>query len=133
MPKGWAGAGNEHGSGPSRGRAAMRHGPCFAGMAHDSGERRLMLAVLEDAIRTLLVAKRIPVPLKRLRHDVAWIESSARDMPFAFESICDALGFDPSYLRRRLLDGGFVPPMGNRRRVLRRAATPRSRLCLRTY
>jgi len=102
-------------------------------MAHDSGERRLMLAVLEDAIRTLLVAKRMPVPLKRLRHDIAWIESTTQTEPFAFESICDALGFDPSYIRNRLLDGGFVPPTEGRRRLLRRAATPRPRLCLGSY
>jgi hypothetical protein len=71
--------------------------------------------------------------LKRLRHDVAWIESSAQDQPFAFESICDALGFDPSYLRGRLLDGGFAPAVRERRRVLRRPATARHRLSLRSY
>jgi hypothetical protein len=105
----------------------------LSGMTHDTGERRLMRAVLEDAIRTLLVARRAPVPLKRLRHDIAWIESTARDEPFTFESICDALGFDPGYFRGRLLDGGFVSPAQGRPRVLRRAATPKPRSCLRSF
>lgn len=135
-----AGAGAAQGLGrsgvgpPARARfpdAAVRHAPCFCGMAQDSGERRLMIAVLEDAIRTLLLAKRAAVPLKRLRHDLSWIESTAQDEPFAFESICDALGFDSGYLRRRLLEGGFQAPM--RRRTLRRSLIASPRPCSRSY
>jgi hypothetical protein len=79
-------------------------------MAHDAlGERRLMLAVLEDAIRTLLLAKRTAVPRKRLLRELAWLESTSHAEPFAFESICDALGFDPAWLRARLVAGAFRP------------------------
>ena len=112
-------------------RRQARHAPCFPSMSQESGERRLMLAVLEDAIRALLLAKRAAVPAKRLRHDLAWIQSTAQNEPFAFESICDALGFDSGYLRRRLLEGGFAAP--RRRRTLGRSILsgppPCSRSC----
>jgi hypothetical protein len=100
-------------------------------MAQDSAERRLLLAVLEDAIRTLLLAKRAAVPVKRLTHDLAWIQSTAQNQPFAFESICDALGLDAGYLRRRLLEGGFAAP--RRRRTMRRSLVAEPRPCSRSY
>jgi hypothetical protein len=79
-------------------------------MAYDAfGERRLMLAVLEDAIRTLLLAQRTAVSRKRLLREIAWLQSTSVTEPFAFESICDVLGLDPSYLRGRLVRGAFVP------------------------
>lgn len=114
------------------GSAAVRHAPCFSGMAHDSGARRLMVAVLEDAIRTLLLAKRAAVPAKRLKHDVAWFQSTRHTDPFAFESICDALGLDAGHLRRRVLEGGLAAaPM--RRRPLRRSTIARPQPCSRSY
>ncbi len=79
-------------------------------MAYDAfGERRLMLAVLEDAIRTVLLARRTAVPRKRLLREIAWLESTSQTEPFAFESICDVLGLDPGYLRGRLMRGVCVP------------------------
>jgi hypothetical protein len=78
-------------------------------MHSDSGERRLLLAVLEDAIR----------------------QRKARNEPFAFESICDALEIDAGYLRRRLLQGGFAAPV--RRRTARRPVISRSRPCSRSH
>ena len=69
-------------------------------MGYDAfGERRLMLAVLEDAIRTLLLARRTAVPPKRLLRELAWLESTSLTEPFAFESICDALGLEPDWIR----------------------------------
>lgn len=85
-------------------------------MAYEAfGERRLMLAVLEDAIRTLLLAKRTAVPRKRLLRELAWLQSTSQAEPFAFESICDVLGIDPGYLRGRLVQGAFVPARAARR------------------
>ena len=46
------------------------------------GERRLMVAVLEDAD--------------------AWIESDDKSWIFSFENICDVLGIDATYLRKGL-------------------------------
>jgi hypothetical protein len=110
----------------------------FRDMAYDAfGERRLMLAVLEDAIRTLLLARRAVVPRKRVLRDRAWLESTSRSEPFDFESICDALGIDPSYLRARLLAGVNVPAPPLRARGpatgIRRATGSGNRSCSVSY
>ena len=69
-----------------------------------------MLAVLEDAIRTLLLARRTAaVPRKRLLLELAWLESTSHAEPFAFESICDVLGIDPARLRARLVSKALRP------------------------
>jgi hypothetical protein len=100
-------------------------------------ERRLMLAVLEDAIRTLLLARRTAVPRKRLLRELAWVESTSQTEPFAFESICDVLGLDSGYLRQRLMSGAFVParggPVRGPRTAIRRSIDPRTRACLASY
>jgi hypothetical protein len=80
------------------------------------GERRLMIAVLADAIRVV-----------NLRHSphrratVAWFESPSRAWPFAFERVCDALALDAATVRNRTLSGAVKPPQirtsGSRRRV----------------
>ena len=102
-------------------------------MAYEAfGERRLMLAVLEDAIRTLLLAKRSRIPRKRAMSELAWLESTDVSEPFAFESICDVLGIDSSYLRNRLMSGAVVPARSARSRGPRtaiRRSIERSRSC----
>jgi len=92
-----------------------------------------MLAVLEDAIRTLLLAKRTAIPRNRLLRELAWLESTSQTEPFAFESICDVLGIDPGYLRGRLVAGEFVPARGPRTRgprtAIRRSGPAGARPC----
>ncbi len=72
----------------------------------DDGERRLMLAVLLDAIRT--VAKP-PASMGQVRSDRAslreraWLQANDETQPFSFVSICHALGLDAGYVRRRVL------------------------------
>ena len=107
-------------------------------MAYEaSGERRLMLAVLQDAIRTLLLAKRTGVPRKRLLREIEWLQSPDHSEPFAFESICDVLGLDSSYVRSRLLSGAFVPARGTRcrgpRTGIRRSLDVRHGTCSASY
>ncbi len=69
------------------------------------GEQRLMLAVLENAI--LAYQKHVFSPGRRgrklFRETETWLLSYDRCSPFAFESICDALDLDPSYVRTGLL------------------------------
>jgi len=68
-----------------------------------SGEHRLMLAVLCDAayVYSTDVGRRRGL---RLRREIEqWFESDDTSYVFAFESICDALGLDASYIRRCLL------------------------------
>ena len=68
------------------------------------GERRLMVAVLEDAID--VYRKRCGSRDHRsqaLFHDAeAWIDADERDWLFSFENICTALDIDPDYVRRGL-------------------------------
>jgi len=67
-------------------------------------ELRLMVAVLDDAIRTYRQCASSSSPgTRRLFCDtVEWFESPNAHSPFAFESICDALGLDPESIRERL-------------------------------
>lgn len=70
-----------------------------------AGERRLLLAVLEDGVRTLLKYAHAEHGRARTlrREAVTWIRTDARDDVFAFERICEALGIDAGRLRARIL------------------------------
>lgn len=69
-----------------------------------TGERALMLAVLEDAIRCLQEHRRgrRAEPRRLAREAEAWIRSSA-DRPFSFVAVCDALDLPAPHLRAALL------------------------------
>jgi hypothetical protein len=76
-------------------------------------ERRLLLAVLEDAIRTYqryaFANDRRDAEL--LSHVEAWFASEDSDWTFSFVAICDVLGLDATYLRhglRRLRESDAV-------------------------
>lgn len=64
-------------------------------------ERRLLLAVLEDALITLLQHRgRDALASRRLVTETEkWIASDRRQSPFEFAGLCDVLGVDPSYVR----------------------------------
>jgi hypothetical protein len=68
-------------------------------------EKRLMLALLEDAIHcsqdNLLTQN---VRSRRLFEEAEeWIVEVDGDWVFSFENICEALGFNPAYVRQDLL------------------------------
>ena len=67
-----------------------------------AGERRLMLAVLEDAVVTLKTHLRGPsVHSRRIVAEIEnWLASGSRAHTFAFASICDVLGFDVPAVRQ---------------------------------
>jgi len=70
-------------------------------------EKRLMLAVLEDAIASFQrnVFRGGNVPLLPSEEEAAvdsWLDSGDMDWAFSFESICQALDMEPDYLRRGL-------------------------------
>ena len=72
-----------------------------------TGEQRLLLALLSDAMQAYsaeLARRKRPHRIRELRR---WFESTDRSYVFAFESVCDALGLDVGYVRRRVL--GAVP------------------------
>jgi len=66
-------------------------------------EKRLMLAVLERAVNDLRTYAIVPTGRGRgLFMEVeAWFDSSATG-PFDFESICQATGLDPDFIRKGL-------------------------------
>jgi hypothetical protein len=68
----------------------------------NDGERKLMLAVLIDAIRTL--SQQFGAARGAHRHawlqDQAWVSSEDHLTPFSFINICSALGLNAGYVRR---------------------------------
>jgi hypothetical protein len=69
------------------------------------GERRLLLAVLEDGIRTLLKHAGATRGRARTlqREALTWLLSDAHTDVFAFASICEALEIDPGRLRGQVM------------------------------
>lgn len=67
-------------------------------------EKRLMLAVLEDAVGAF--QKYVHIPNRRARRLFVeaeeWFESRDSSSPFTFEMVCQALGLEAEYLRRGL-------------------------------
>ena len=64
-------------------------------------EKRLLLAVLEGAVSDFQKYATVSsVRGRRLFADAeTWFRSSASDQPLDFESICQALALDPSFIR----------------------------------
>src|SRR5262245_33601626 len=70
-----------------------------------SGERALMLAILEDAARCIANGRgRRRYALRVLAADAAaWVGDDDRTWPFSFVNICEVLGVDADAVRARLL------------------------------
>ena len=80
----------------------------FEGARRDScisGEKALMLAVLEDGIRCFQEHLRNARSNPRLLSQQAeeWIRAVDYEWPFSFNNVCDALGIDPDCMRDALL------------------------------
>jgi hypothetical protein len=67
-------------------------------------EKRLMLAVLEDAVGTF--QKHVTATGRRGQRLFSeaedWFASEPGEWPFGFENVCQALGLEPSYIRSGL-------------------------------
>ena len=62
-----------------------------------SGTKGLLLAVLEDGIRSYLS------PVKEIRTEAEyWVRSGRQRSPFCFVVICETLGLEPTAVRRAL-------------------------------
>src|SRR5919204_820315 len=85
---------------------------------HD-GERRLMIAVLEDAVDVYRKqAGARDARAQQLFHEAeAWIEDSDRTWLFSFQNICDVLDIDAEYVRRGLHEWK-KRALGGQRRVV---------------
>lgn len=69
-------------------------------------EKRLLLAVLEEALATLrkYAGSRSANGQRLYREVHHWFASNEASWPCSFVSVCDALGIEPSRLRRGLAE-----------------------------
>lgn len=84
-------------------------------------ERRLLLAVLEDAVK---IAQRPHMHTDdNVRLALAWIADECDWGIFSFVGLCGVFEIDPSWVRRGIADGSFVMPSHSVRRVETRAVS----------
>jgi hypothetical protein len=83
------------------------------------GERRLMVAVLLDAVAVYTKCKARGVVNRRFREVDRWFSSDDREWPFAFERICEVLS-----LNAELIRGAIDGKVGSRLMVRPEQATP---------
>lgn len=78
------------------------------------GEKRLMIAILKDAVECLEKYRDAKSSSGRTHYQNAleWIQDPDTEWLFAFTNICDLLGFDPDYLRQVLLkrENKYIKP-----------------------
>jgi len=79
------------------------------------GEKRLMIAILKDAVECLDKYRGACNSSGRSHYQNAleWVRDESTDWLFSFTNICDLLGFDPSYMREVLLkrENQYVKPV----------------------
>ncbi len=77
----------------------------FRRKVHLEPEKKLLLAILEDAIacyQKYIFAR--DGKGKALFHEAeSWVGEKGSEAVFSFDSVCEMLGFDPEYLRRGLV------------------------------
>lgn len=84
-------------------------------------ERRLMVAVLEDAVSCLSLNPRDCNLRQRKQYEEAkqWVTAEEdTEWIFSFRNICEILGMDPSYLRRGLTRKTSVSSVANRKTMV---------------
>jgi len=69
-----------------------------------TGARRLLLSVLQDALRSLLQyqCSRTASGKRIFRETQAWVLSSEQRWLYSFENVCAYLALDPVYMRKGL-------------------------------
>lgn len=69
------------------------------------GEKRLMIAILKDAVECLDKYRDAKSAVGRClyRDAIEWVQDRDTNWLFSFTNICDLLGFDPHYMRETLL------------------------------
>jgi hypothetical protein len=87
-------------------------------------EKVLMLAVLQDAVTCFQENIAATCKRKRALYQEAeeWFDAEDKSYLFSFENICEALGFDVSYLRQGLLRWKQKTAERQSRQALTRAA-----------
>ena len=84
-----------------------------------SPEKKLMLAILEDALAQFQEhVRRRDALFAEIEN---WISDEDNDWPFSFVNVCEGLGLDPAYLRQNL------PGWKNKKLASRARARPNVR------
>jgi len=82
------------------------------------GEKRLMIAILKDAVECLQKYRGSRSSAGKISYQSAidWVEDTDTEWLYSFTNICDLLGFDPNYLRDQLLkrENRYVKPLRTR-------------------
>jgi hypothetical protein len=78
------------------------------------GEKRLMIAILKDAVECLEKYRDARSSSGRTTYQnaIEWVEDTSTDWLYSFTNICDLLGFDPHYMREVLLkrENRYIKP-----------------------
>jgi hypothetical protein len=76
----------------------------FRRKVHTEPEKRLLLAVLEDALACYQkhFSSRGGRGMRLFRETEEWIFREDSTRPFSFTNICEVVGFDPQYIRNGL-------------------------------
>ena len=78
------------------------------------GEKRLMIAILKDAVECLEKYRdaRSGSGRSNYQNAIEWVEDTDTNWLYSFTNICDLLGFDPAYVRETLLkrENRYVKP-----------------------
>jgi hypothetical protein len=78
----------------------------FRRKLHLEPEKKLMLAILEDAIACFqkYIFARDGKGKALFREAEEWVQEKGAEGIFSFDSVCETLGFNPDYLRRGMTD-----------------------------
>jgi hypothetical protein len=90
--------------------------------------KRLMLAVLEDALRCIQTYVESPNPVHRKAFGEAetWILDRQAQGPFAFDTICEALEIQPDHVREGIRQWRLQLSNGQDSRCLKRRSVRRN-------
>lgn len=77
-----------------------------------SSIRRLMYAILEDAVSVYTSEVRSSRQSRTFQQTRRWIDSNDRQWVFSFLRICEALDLDPEYIRRGVRTRGAAAAAG---------------------
>ncbi len=96
----------------------------FAGATSRTGEQRLMLGILTDALDLLYKYRNASHPRERRLFAEAheWVFSTDLTYLFSFENICAHVKLDPSYLRARIQRDQDQPAGAHKRIRIRHLA-----------
>jgi hypothetical protein len=79
------------------------------------GEKRLMIAILKDAVECLEKYRGARTSAGRSHYEnaIEWVKDTDTEWLFSFTNICDLLGFDPDYMREVLMkrENKYVKPV----------------------